>query len=84
MTTHLAQVTDPATAALSYLTSADEHATTARLLRDVDTFASHKEAGRHREEERLCLKRAEILAAVAQAQSLEHLADSAQRIGLSL
>lgn len=74
------QLTDPITLALTNLASADHHAEAARDLR---ARGEHPEAGVRREAERLCLKRAEILAAIAQAQHLGDLADAAARIALA-
>lgn len=84
MNTHHAVVTDPTTRALTYLEAADDHAASARQARDLDTPEAHRLAGRFREEERLCLQRAKILAEIGQAQALEAIADAAQRIGLAL
>lgn len=85
MNTHQAVVTDPTTTrALTYLEAADDHAASARQARDLDTPEAHRLAGRFREEERLCLQRAKILATVAQAQALDRVADEAARIGLAL
>lgn len=82
MNTHQAVVTDPTTRALSYLEAADDHAASARQARDLDTPEAHRLAGRFREEERLCLQRAKILAEIAQAQALGDLADATSRIAL--
>lgn len=84
MNTHQAVVTDPTTRALSYLDAADDHAESARQARDLGTPEAHRLAGRFREEERLCLQRAKILAEIGQAQALDHLAREAQRVGLAL
>ncbi len=80
MTTHAAHLTDPLTLALTNLASADHHAEAARDLRDR---AEHSDAGKRRESERLCLKRAEVLAAVATAQALDSIAESLNRIALA-
>lgn len=84
MNTHHEVVTDPTTRALTYLEAADDHAASARQARDLDTPEAHRLAGRFREEERLCLQRAKILAEIGQSQALEAIADAAQRIGLAL
>jgi hypothetical protein len=84
MSTHQGIVTDPTTRALTYLEAADDHAASARQARDLDTPEAHRLAGRFREEERLCLQRAKILAEIAQAQASERVADAAQRLGLAL
>jgi hypothetical protein len=77
-------ITDPTTQALTYLEAADDHAASARQARDLDTPEAHRLAGRFREEERLCLQRAKILAEIAQAQALASIADTTSRIGLAL
>lgn len=74
----------PTAQALTYLEAANDHAASARQARDLDTPEAHRLAGRFREEERMCLQRAKILAEIAQAQALESIADAAQRIGLAL
>lgn len=76
-------VTDPTALALTYLASADDHAANAREARALDTPEAHRVAGRFREEERLCLKRAEILSSIAQAQALADLANSHNTIALA-
>lgn len=80
MDTNSTHLTDPLALALTNLASADHHAETARMHR---TAQDHSAAGVRRESERLCLKRAEILAAVAQAQALDAIADSLNRIALA-
>lgn len=83
MTTHAGHshaLTDPITLALTNLASADHHGEAARNLRDA---GEHSNAGKRREDERLCLKRAEILAGLAQAQHLSDLAESLNRIALA-
>ncbi len=72
--------TDPITLARTNLASADHHAEAARALRDE---GEHSDAGKRREAERLCLKRAEVLALVAQAEALESVAESLNRIALA-
>lgn len=72
-TDHIAQAT-------TYLATADDHAASAEAARDAE---QHSLAGRYRERERLALKRAEILAAIAHAEALDDLADAAQRLALS-
>lgn len=72
--------TDPTMLALTNLASADHHAESARLLRDAD---EHRAAGLRRESERLCLKRAEVLAGIAQARALETIAEALDRIALA-
>lgn len=80
MTNRHAALSDPIALALTNLASADHHAEAARDLR---ARGEHSDAGIRREQERLCLKRAEILAHVAQAQALADLADSGNRIALA-
>jgi hypothetical protein len=83
MTTHAGHshaLTDPIALALTNLASADHHAEAARDLRERD---EHAEAGKRRESERLCLKRAEILAEIAQAQALDGISEALHRIALA-
>lgn len=89
MTTHTPHVSDPLTLALTHLASADDHGESAREARTVadslggrDCREAHSIAGRWREAERLAIKRAEVLALVAQAQALDTIADALSRIAL--
>ena len=83
MSIHSTEFVDPYTQALTYLATADDHAASARLARRQDTPEAHKRAGLYREQERLALKRAEILAGLAQAHALADLADSGNRVALA-
>jgi hypothetical protein len=84
MTTHDAQVTDPATLALSHLARAAEHGDDATSARNLDTPEGHRLAGRFREEERIAMQRAKVLAAISQAEHLARIAAAAERIALAL
>lgn len=86
---HTATVHDPISKALTYLASADDHGESARDARDLaDTLdgpacrEAHGIAGRFRENERLALQRAKVLAEIAQAQALDTIADALSRIAL--
>jgi hypothetical protein len=81
--TATATVTDPTTQAVTFVLAANDHAASAREARNLDTPEAHRLAGRFREEERLCLQRAKILAEIAQAQALGSIADSLARIALA-
>lgn len=88
MTNHTAVVTDPIARALTYIAQADEHSVEAERLRNLADDATnratlHALAGRHRERERGCLKRAEVLAQIATAQALADVADSGHTIALA-
>lgn len=77
------QITDPLTLAVSRLASADDHNESARQARALDTPEAHRLAGRFREQERLDLQRARVLAEISQAQALDSIAESLSRIALS-
>lgn len=68
-------------AALALLAEADLHGEDARTARSME---QHSLAGQFRERERMCLKRAELLVSVAQADALSDIADAARRIALAL
>jgi len=90
MSTYEAQVTDPATLALTHLARAAEHAddaVDARRLAASDPKARHEAhslAGTFREQERSEMQRAKVLAEISQAESLARIAAALERIGLSL
>lgn len=93
-TTHTAHVSDPIAHALASLDLAAEWGEGVRAAEgSADRLASTNRAGSiearaisraARDEQRLALKRAEVLAAVAQAQALDSIAESLSRIGLAL
>jgi len=94
MTTHTAQVTDPITHALASLEAAAEWGEGVRAAREsADRLATENRSGSIearaistacRDEQRLALKRAEVLAQIGQAQALDSIAASLSRIALSL
>ena len=68
-------------AALALLAAADLHATHTMGYRALD---DHQMAGRFAEQQRACMKRAELLVAIAQAEALDHIAQRLDRIALGL
>ena len=90
MSTYEAQVTDPATLALTHLARAAEHADDAQAARAValddpaKRHEAHSLAGTFRESERSEMQRAKVLAEISQAESLARIAAALERIGLSL
>jgi len=79
MTNYSAEAADPLTLAHMLINKAEGHGDDARASRQV---GDHQRAGKDREEERSSMKRAEVLALVSIARSLETLADEAQRVAL--
>lgn len=71
---------DPIDLAEALIVRADEHATDAREARQL---GDHSLAGRFREEQRACIKRAEVHALISQATSMQRIADALERFALS-
>lgn len=78
MTTHR-DIADPLDYASTLIAQAEEHAADARTARDL---GDHSIAGRFREEQRACMKRAEVEAAISQAASMQRIADALDRLAL--
>lgn len=93
MTTHTAHVTDPISHALASLDLAAEWGEGVRAAEaSADRLASSNRPGSiearaisraARDEQRAAMKRAEVLAAIAQAQALDSIADALSRLALA-
>lgn len=76
----LIRCADPLDLAESLVCRAEEHAGDAREARDL---GDHSLAGRFREEQRACMKRAEVHALISSATSLQRIADALDRLALA-
>lgn len=66
-------------AALALMARADQHAADSMACRALD---EHGLAGRFTERERMCMKRADLLVQISQAESLDYIAHRLDRIAL--
>jgi hypothetical protein len=78
--TYTVDISDPLTLAETCLAAADAHAQEAAEHRHAE---QHSAAGVEREHQRYYTKRAEVLAAVSTARSMERIADALDRIALA-
>lgn len=67
-------------AAMVLMAHADQHAADAMACRALD---EHGMAGRFAERERMCMKRADLLVAMAQVEALDHIAADLNRLALN-
>lgn len=65
--------------ALTLMAHADQHAAAAIECRALE---DHQRAGQFRERERMALKRADLLVAIAHAEALDHIAADLNRLAL--